>query len=255
MAHPAQQLIEAGHVRQALEALAGHLRNSPTDLAARTSLFEALCFAGELDRAEKHLNLLADSNDQAKLGAILYFSAIHAERERHAMYKNQAFPKTEAKSKLSGKLNGKPFSEIRDADKDLGARLELFGAGAYMWVPFEHIASVRIEAPKKLRDTLWTPAFINTSKNFKGDDMGEVLLPAIYPFSFTYPDESVWLGRQTLWVEDEGSSYPLGQKLLIVDGEEVPFLEVRTIEFDQPEVESDNNHRDDEQSASISLNS
>lgn len=255
MPHPAQQLIEAGQVRQALEALAGHLRNAPTDVSARTSLFEALCFAGELDRAEKHLNLLAGSSEQAKLGVILYFSAIHAERERHAMYKNQVFPKTEAKSNLVGKLNGKPFSDIRDADKDLGARIEVFAAGSYMWVQFEHIASIRIEAPKNLRDTLWSPAFINTGKGFKGQEMGEVLLPAIYPFSFTYPDESVWLGRQTLWVEDEGSSYPLGQKILIVDGEEVPFLEVRTIEFDQPEDESTDNRSDDEQSASISLNS
>ena len=82
MALPASQLIEAGQIRQALEALAGHLRNHPTDVAARTSMFEALCFAGELDRAEKHLNLLADTSEQAKLGAILYFSAIHAERQR-----------------------------------------------------------------------------------------------------------------------------------------------------------------------------
>ena len=254
MANPAAQLIEAGHVRQALEALAGHLRNHPTDVAARTSLFEALCFAGELDRAEKHLNLLAGSSEQAKLGAILYFSAIHAERERHAMYKNQVFPKTAANAQLSGKLNGKPFSEIRDADNDLGARLEVFGAGSYMWVQFEHIASIRIEAPRKLRDTLWLPAFIKTGPKFQGADMGEVLLPAIYPFSFTYPDESVWLGRQTLWAEDEGSSYPLGQKILIVDGEEIPFLEVRTLEFDIPEGES-SSRDNDEPSASISLNS
>lgn len=254
MAHPATQLIEAGQVRQALEALAGHLRSKPTDVAARTSMFECLCFAGELDRAEKHLNLLAGSSEQAKLGAILYFSAIHAERERHSMYKNQVFPKTAANSKLSGKLNGKPFSEIRDADNDLGARLEVFGAGSYMWVQFEHISHIRIEAPKNLRDTLWAPAFIKTGPKFQGQDMGEVLLPAIYPFSFTYPDESVWLGRQTLWAEDEGSSYPLGQKILLVDGEEVPFLEVRTLEFDSPEGEVDSHH-DNDDSASISLNS
>ena len=128
MANPAAQLIEAGQVRQALEALAGHLRNHPTDTAARTTLFECLCIAGELDRAEKHLNLLAGANEQAKIGAILYFSAVHAERERHAMYKAQSFPKTVANSKVSGKHNGKPFSEIRDADNDLGARLEDFGA-------------------------------------------------------------------------------------------------------------------------------
>ena len=254
MAHPASQLIEAGQVRQALEALAGHLRSHPTDLSARTSMFEILCFAGELDRAEKHLNLLAGANEQAKLGAILYFSAIHAERERHAMYKNQVFPKTVANSKVSGKLNGKPFTEIRDADNDLGARLEVFGAGSYMWVQFEHIASIRIEAPTKLRDTLWLPAFVKTSKKFKGQEMGEVLLPAIYPFSFTFADENVWLGRQTLWVEDEGSSYPLGQKILLVDGEEVPILEVRTLEFDVAEEDEDIPAASDD-SASISLNS
>jgi len=250
MAHPASQLIEAGQVRQALEALAGHLRNHPTDVSARTSMFEALCIAGELDRAEKHLNLLAGANEQAKLGAILYFSAIHAERERHDMYKKQSFPKTASNSKISGKLNGKPFSEIRDADNDLGARLEVFGAGSYMWVQFEHIASIRIEPPTRLRDTLWLPAFIRTGPKFKGQELGEVLLPSIYPFSFTYSDESVWLGRQTLWVEDEGSSYPLGQKILLVDGEEVPMLEVRTLEFDNVEATSNS-----DDSASISLNS
>ena len=253
MANPAAQLIEAGQVRQALEALAGHLRNHPTDQAARTTLFETLCFAGELDRAEKHLNLLAGTNEQAKIGAILYFSAVHAERERHQMFKDQSYPKTIANSQISGKLNGKPFSDIRDADPALGARLEVFGAGSYMWVQFEHIAFVRIEKPKNLRDTLWTPAFIKTGPKFKGTDMGEVLLPAIYPFSFTYPDESVWLGRQTLWAEDEGTSYPLGQKMLIVDGEEVPFLEIRTLEFDQPEGEKTAHNHDEDDSSTISL--
>jgi type VI secretion system protein ImpE len=238
MAIPGIQLLEAGNVRQALEALAGHLRNKPTDVAARTSLFEALCFAGELDRAEKHLNLLAGGSEQAKIGAILYFSAIHAERERHQMYKNQIFPKSSAPSLCSGRLNGKPFTEIRDVDSDLGARLEVFGAGSYMWIAFEHISSITIEAPKRLRDTLWTPAFIKTGSKFQGQELGEVLLPAIYPFSFTYPDESVWLGRQTLFVEDGESTYPLGQKMLLVDGVEVPLLEVRSLEFDSPANES-----------------
>lgn len=233
MALTFKQLIEAGKVREALEALSAHLRNKPADTEARSALFELLCLAGEFDRAEKHLNLLAGSSETAKMGAILYFTAIHAERQRHEMYKTQSFPKSEAPSKLSGKLNGKPFSDIRDADPDLGARLEVFGAGSYMWVQFAHIAHITIEQPKRLRDTLWTPAFIRTGPKFQGADMGEVLLPAIYPYSHTFEDQNVWLGRQTIWVEgDEGSSYPLGQKILLVDGEEIPFLEVRTLEFD-----------------------
>lgn len=231
-----KQFIEAGQVTKAMEALAAQLRNKPTDTAARTTLFELLCFAGQWDRAEKHLSLLADVSEQAKIGAILYFAALHAEKDRHEMYKTQTFPKTSANAKLTGRLNGKPFSEIRDADPDLGARLELFGAGSYMWLPFEHIASITLEEPKRLRDTLWATARIATGPTFKGTEMGEVLTPVIYPFTHTLPDEEVWLGRQTLWAEDDnGSSYPLGQKLLVVDGEEVPFLSIRTLEFDVPE--------------------
>jgi type VI secretion system protein ImpE len=235
----AKQLIESGNVRQALEALAAHLREKPTDAAARTTMFEALCVAGEFERAQKHLNLLADSSEQAKMGAILYFSALHAEQERHALYKAQTFPKTTVSSHVTGKLNGKPFREIRDADNDLGARLEVFGAGQYIWVPFEHIRTLNIEAPKRWRDTFWTPGFLKTGPRFKGADMGEVLLPAIYPFSWTFEDQSVMLGRQTVWVEDDGGyKYPLGQKMLLVDGEEVPFLEVRLLEIDQPESDA-----------------
>jgi type VI secretion system protein ImpE len=63
-------------------------------------------------------------------------------------------------------------------------------------------------------------------------DLGEVLIPAIYPFSWKDPDEAVWLGRVTEWTADEeGREYPTGQKILLVDGEEIPFLEVRSIEF------------------------
>ena len=65
-------------------------------------------------------------------------------------------------------------------------------------------------------------------------ELGEVLVPAIYPFSWKHDDESVWLGRITDWMTDQEHGdfeYPLGQKVLLVDGEEVPFLEIRSLEF------------------------
>jgi len=44
----------------------------------------------------------------------------------------------------------------------------------------------------------------------------------------------VWLGRVTDWAaDDHGTEYPSGQKILLVDGEEVPLLEIRSIEFDK----------------------
>jgi type VI secretion system protein ImpE len=41
----------------------------------------------------------------------------------------------------------------------------------------------------------------------------------------------------TDWTVDEGGrEYPSGQKILLVDGEEVPFLEVRSLKFFHPSV-------------------
>jgi type VI secretion system protein ImpE len=126
---------------------------------------------------------------------------------------------------------------LRDADPDLGARLEVFAAGAYLWIPFEHIASVQMEPPRRLRDTLWMPALVETGPAFKGTELGEVLIPAIYPFSWKHSNESVWLGRVTDWAADEaGAEYPSGQRILLLDGEEIPFLEIRSLEFTEMQV-------------------
>ncbi len=45
------------------------------------------------------------------------------------------------------------------------------------------------------------------------------------------PEDSIRLGRVTAWVEDDGLEFPLGQKLFLVDGEEIPILEIRELEI------------------------
>ena len=100
-----------------------------------------------------------------------------------------------------------------------------------MWIGFEHIAQLTIEAPKRLRDTLWVTARLRTGPTFKGQDLGDVLLPALAPGSVASEESDVRLGRVTEWFRDEaGIEFPLGRKVLLVDGEEVPLLEVRTLE-------------------------
>ena len=228
----AKELLDAGKVREAEKALSGFLRDNPADTARRTFLFELLCFSGQYDRAEKQLGILAKASHEAEMGAVLYYSALHGEKIRNTMFQKQEFPQAPAHESPPGMLNGKPFQSIRDADPAVGPRLEMYAAGAYLWIPFEHIASVQIEPPRVLRDTLWTPAFVLTGPSFKGTDIGQVMIPAIYPFSWKSDDESVWLGRATEWVaDDEGHEFPVGQKTFIVDGEEVPLLEVRSLEF------------------------
>lgn len=227
----ARELFQAGKVREAEKVLTAYLREHPSDAAQRTFLFELLCFVGEYARAEKQLSVLATGSVEKETGAIVYYAAIHAEKTRNDLFERQAFPQEPTVSP-SGKLNGKHFTEIRDADPDIGARLEVYAAGAYLWLPFEHISSLEMRPPQRLRDTLWAPALVQTAASFRGMDLGEVLVPAIYPFSWKHADEQVWLGRMTDWAADEeGHEYPSGQKLLMVDGEEFPFLEVRSLEF------------------------
>ena len=229
----ARELFQAGELDQAIETLGVELRDNPTDAQRRTFLFELLCFSGNYDRAEKQLDVLARSGPQAELGALFYRSALYAERMRQEMFRTRQFPQSPTPPPaVSGTLNGVPFQSLVDADPRIGARLEVFAAGQYMWIPFEHIASIRMAPPTRLRDLLWAPAVVRAGPGFRGAELGEVLLPALAPLSWQHPDGAVRLGRATEWQElADGSQAPLGQKLLLVDDEEFPILELRELEI------------------------
>ena len=97
-------------------------------------------------------------------------------------------------------------------------------------MPLAHIESVRMEAPKRLRDLLWAPAIVRTAPSFKGTDLGEILVPVMAPGSWQDEDDSVRLGRSTAWIAlDDGREAPIGQRVLRVDGDEVPLLEIREL--------------------------
>ncbi len=227
----ARALFQAGRLNEAIESLGADLRSNPTDAQRRTFLFELLCFAGEFDRADKQLDVLAGAGKEAAMGTLLYRSAIHAERTRRTMFQTGNFPQGPARP-VTGSINGKPFSTLTDADPRIGPRLELFAAGAYTWLPLEHVSTVLMSPPNRLRDLLWSPVRVLTAPSFKGLELGEVLLPAIAPRSAESDDDNVRLGRQTDWVRwEDGAEAPVGQKLLLVDGEEFPILELRELQI------------------------
>jgi type VI secretion system protein ImpE len=234
-----RELYQAGKLDEAVRALGSELRNDPTDMKRRTFLFELLCFTGDYDRAEKQLDILADAGKEAAMGTLLYRSALQASRTRRDMFEKKTFPLESLSSEprpsgsggARGTLNGQALETIEDADPRIGARLEVFAAGAYLWLPFEHIASIRTEPPKRLRDLIWIPAILQTGPKCKGLDLGEVLLPVLTPLVSKHPQDSVRLGRETVWEEAGGETVPAGQKLLLVDGEEIPILEVRNLLF------------------------
>jgi type VI secretion system protein ImpE len=228
----ARELYQAGHLGAAVQALGAELRDNPTDTRRRIFLFELLCFAGEYDRAEKHLDVLSGASPDAATGTLLYRAALAAERTRNQLFEKHDYPSAAAPGPVRGVLNGKPFDSIEDADPRVGARLEVFAAGDCVWLPLAHLSSLQMEPPKRLRDLLWIPALVRTGPELKDCELGEVLMPVLSPFSFRHADDAVRLGRATVWeAAEDGAEIPYGQKMLLVDGEEFPLLEVRTLEI------------------------
>ena len=232
----AQALFKEGELAEAIASLNVDVRKAPTDVQRRTFLFELLCFSGEFERAQKQLSILAQTSPEASASIMSYQQIVQREADRHAMFAAGSFPESPKQPQpVRGSLNGQPFEILEDGDPRVGARLEAFVAGQYQWIPFEHLAAVTMEPPKRARDLIWISAKVTGGETLEGADFGDVLLPALTPLAYTHPDELVRLGRVTEWTElADGTEAPVGQKMLLVDGEDVPLLEVRELLIDGP---------------------
>lgn len=228
----AEQLYREGRLAEAISAAAALLRDEPSNERLRTFLFELLCFAGDYERADKHLELLGGKTRDRQMGALYLRAALQTAVTREEMFEKNEVPPAPESAPLRGKLNGTPFQDLRDADPRIGARLEVFAAGNYLMVPFSGISVLSIHEPRRVRDLLWAPAVINMASGMAGGmNLGDVLLPAIAPMSSGHADDLVKLGRVSVWESDGANEYLFGQKLLLVDGEEFPLLEVRSLEI------------------------
>jgi type VI secretion system protein ImpE len=235
----ASDLLKQARLGEAIDELSVALRQDPTDRQARTFLFELLCFAGEFDRANKHLEMVAHDSKETKTGGLLYHAALQAERTRQDLFegKLENGPKLDgakaASGSVKGTFNGRRFDSITDADPRIGAQLEVIAGLDYLWAPFEHIQSIEMIAPRRLRDLYWAPAKLCTGPAFRGKDLGEVLLPVLAPQTFRHPDDEVKLGRVSDWARDEdGVEAPYGPKLLLLDGVETPLLDLRELRIE-----------------------
>jgi type VI secretion system protein ImpE len=231
-----QELLNAGKLQEAIQSLGTEVRDRPDDSRRRTFLFELLCFSGDYGRAEKHLSLLSDSNPDAAMGALMYRSALSAERKRQAFFDERKYLESSEPAKWrSGTLNGEKFRSIEDIDPRIGPRLEVFIAGEYVWLPFAHIGSLTMGPPRYLRDLLWASATITAGPTMEGKEFGEVLMPILYPFTATHTRDTVKLGRETDWIlaKEDPIEIPYGQKLFVLDEERsLAILEIRSLQFD-----------------------
>jgi len=261
----ATELYQQGELQQAIEAQIQAVKSKPADQSMRLFLFELLAFAGELDRAQKQIEVLKYDEPDLVATTARYRQLLDAERTRRRVFDEGIAPrfpdappehlklrlealqqlrggdKKQARElldradaavpALKGMLNGKSFDLIRDADDRFGPILEVMVNGNYFWVPFDQIDSVAMSPPKFPRDLVWAPARLTTMEGTVGD----VFVPVLYPNSHTHKDTPVKFGRFTDWSTGDGPVYGVGARIFLVGDDPMHLLEWRQLQFDHPE--------------------
>lgn len=256
------ELLAERRLQPALTRLQDQVRREPANPKHRIFLFQLLAVMGQWERALNQLNVLEEM-DAGSLPMVqtyrealrcemlraevfagrrsplifgdpepwvaLLLEALRLTAEGHhqqaASIREQAFEMAPA---TPGMIDRQTFAWIADADARLGPVLETIINGRYFWVPFQRIASVKLEAPADLRDLVWTPAFFTWNNG--GETVG--LIPTRYPGSQTSEDPALQLSHKTEWLEPADGVYiGMGQRMLASDGGEHPLLDVRLLQL------------------------
>jgi len=257
-----KELFDAGNLPAAIEALTAEVKAAPNDAPRRTFLFELLCFAGDLERAGRQLDVVGHLDSMAEPAAQVYRNILHAEQLRRRLYadglkpeflldppdyvrlhldavnrlrENQPVAATAlldqseaSRPAVHGTIDGQVFDEFRDCDDLLAPFLELIILRDYIWLPFEQIREIEIAAPERPRDLLWaaTRVVLSNGAQHRG------YLPVLYCGSHRHADNQVKLGRMTDWnASDGGPMLGQGQRLFLAGDADRPVLEVRRVEF------------------------
>ncbi len=258
----AKQLFDAGNLSAAIDTLTAEVKAAPNDAPQRTFLFELLCFAGELERAGRQLDVIGHLDAAAEPAAQVYRNILHAEQLRRRLYADGLKPEflldppeyvhlhldavnrlrenrpaaakalldqsEDSRPALGGTIDGHVFDEFRDCDDLLAPLVELIVLRDYIWLPFEQIRELEIGAPERPRDLLWAAARIVLSDG----SQHRGYIPVLYCGSHQHADNQVKLGRMTDWrSSDPGPVLGQGQRLFLAGDEDRPMLETRHIEF------------------------
>jgi type VI secretion system protein ImpE len=130
-----------------------------------------------------------------------------------------------------GKIDGKPFAWLADADTRLGPVIELHMEGKYYWVPVRRVRRIALEPPANLIDLVFAPARFVWANGGEGAGF----IPVRYqPSGETgaQPDPKCLLSRLTQWRElPDGFTVGSGQRMFATDAEEIPLLDCRVIDL------------------------
>jgi type VI secretion system protein ImpE len=257
----AHEQFQAGNLPQAIAASIDEVRNNPSDINRRGFLAELYCFAGEIEKADKQLDLIAMQNPEAAVGVALFRQLLRAATAREQCFTEGRLPEfigeptaemklhlealirlrenqraeavqllsqaEAARPHLGGTCNGTAFDDFRDLDDITSSFFEvLTSTGKYFWIPFQRIELVEFRQPSRPRDLLWQRAHMVVSE---GPD-GEVYLPTLYVDTHKETKDNLRFGRETDW-HDGPPVRGRGQRTFLVGEEGKGIMELKELKF------------------------
>ncbi|MEX2188825.1 MAG: type VI secretion system accessory protein TagJ [Pirellulales bacterium] len=259
----AAELFREGKLTEAVDAAIAAVKQKPTDLDARYALAQMLCFAGDMERADTHLDAIA-MQDKGRLIVIgMLRHLVRAEQWRRQFFDEGRVPEIiaepspvvrlhleasllirkgettqavelirqaqEQQTPVAGTCDGKAFEDIRDLDDLVGPVCEVLTSnGKYFWIPWERIDRIEMRPVETPFDLLWRP----THMEVRGGPDGEVFIPVLYVNSHKETDTALRMGRGTEWRgESESLVRGIGQRMWLIGEDDRSLLDVETIEF------------------------
>ena len=236
----AENLLKEGDLDGAVASLQADIRADASNSKLRIFLFQLLCVRGEWKRAIAQLKVSAEMDPKALAMAQTYREGIVCEVYREKVFSGEKEPLIfgkpeewialmveaikanaagrhdhaaeirakafEAAPVVSGKLNGKAFEWIADAQAEF-------------------------EEPVDLRDAVWTPANIKLANG--GDIVA--LLPTRYAGTIEKGGPAEKLARSTNWIDlGTATFFGIGQRLYTTDIEETALMDIRSLEMNIP---------------------
>jgi type VI secretion system protein ImpE len=254
--------LDAGNLTGAAQSALNLVKTNPTNVTARTFLFELSCFSGEWERAEKQLDVIGHQDANAMIGSLIYRQNLKAERDRMNLFSHGTRPESamrfpeyvedllkanelvregktgEARLLLDSveenrpafpcTVNGEAFSDFRDYNELTMCIFEVLIKDSYVWLPFEQVVKIEFLERKSLRDIYWPQAQVEMTNGTNG----EMFFPSLYVNTWKSGDDKLRLGRSVDW-RDLGDEIYAGEgaKLYWMDGKDKSLLDIQTIEF------------------------
>jgi type VI secretion system protein ImpE len=257
------ELYKQARLDEAIEAALRTVKAAPTDVDARLLLCDLLCFANQLERADRQLDVLVQQDSSLTPGVGLYRQIIRAELSRREVFESGRSPEfmgeppaslefhlralialregaaheaseslghaEQMRVSLRGQCDEASFDDFRDVDDLTASFLEVLAStGKYYWLPWDRLESLEFRPPKHLRDLLWRPAEMVV----RDGPEALVYVPVLYPGSHRSQDAELRLGRKTDWVQmPNGPTVGCGQRTFLVGDADKSILSIQKVAF------------------------